>query len=145
MNRVTLEKTGPRQFTGTDERHKTFTMDIAPEFGGQWDGLKPSELLPFCLAGCIAVTAVGILEKMRQGPFDLSVDVDFEHDEAPPKAFKKFKLTWTYRGANLDPAKLKQAIETSEQKYCSVSASLRDDIVVEHHIRQALPARTLAT
>lgn len=119
-------------------------MDIAPEHGGQWDGMKPSELLPFGLASCIAVTAVGILEKMRQGPFELSIDVDFQHDEKPPKAFRRFDLTWTYRGEGVDPEKLKQAIETSEQKYCSVSASLREDIVVEHHIRQAEAVRAPA-
>jgi putative redox protein len=130
-----LRKTGPRQFTGTDERQKTFTVDIAPEFGGQWAGLKPSELLPFGLASCIAVTAVGILEKMRQGPFELSVDVDFEHDEAPPKAFRKFDLTWNFHGTNLDPEKLKKAIETSEEKYCSVSASLKESIRVNHRVQ----------
>lgn len=140
MNRVTLRKSGPRQFVGIDERHHSFTMDIAPEFGGEWAGMKPSELLPFSLGACIAVTAVGILEKMRQGPFELTVDVDFEHDEAPPKAFKRFDLTWNFRGANLDTEKLKKAIETSEQKYCSVSASLRPGIVVQHHVRHDVAA-----
>ena len=135
MSRVTLKRSGPRQFVGQDERHHTLTVDIAPEFGGEWAGLKPSELLPFSLGACIAVTAMGILEKMRQGPFELTVDIDFEHEEAPPKAFKRFDLTWNFRGAHLDPEKLKKAIETSEEKYCSVSASLRDEIVVQHHIR----------
>jgi len=135
MSRVTLRRTGPRQFEGQDERHHTLSLDIAPEFGGEWAGLKPSELLPFSLGACIAVTAVGILEKMRQGPFDLTVDIDFEHAEEPPKAFKRFDLTWNFRGMNLDEVKLKKAIETSEQKYCSVSASLKEDIMVRHNVR----------
>lgn len=140
MSRVTLRKSGPRQFVGIDERHHTLTMDIAPEVGGEWAGLKPSELLPFALGSCIGVTAVGILEKMRQGPFELTVDIDFEHSDQPPKAFRRFDLTWNFRGANLDLEKLKKAIETSEQKYCSVSASLKDDIVVTHQVRHEVTA-----
>lgn len=142
MNRVTLKRSGPRQFVGTDERHHTLTLDIAPEFGGEWAGLKPSELLPFSLGACIAVTAVGILEKMRQGPFELTVDIDFEHAEEPPKAFKSFDLTWNFRGTHLDEEKLKKAIETSEQKYCSVSASLKSEIVVRHNVRLQAEAVT---
>lgn len=134
MSRITLQKTGARQFTGTDERQHTLKVDIAPQFGGESSGLKPSELLPFGLASCIAVTAVGILEKMRQGPFDLTVDVDFAHEDQPPKAFKSFDLTWKFRGQNLDLQKLKQAIETSEKKYCSVSASIKDSIQVCHRV-----------
>ena len=143
MSHVTLARTGPRQFTGTDARHHTLTVDLAPEHGGSGEGLKPSELLPFGLASCIAVTAVGILEKMRQGPFELSVDVDFEHEEAPPKAFKRFDFTWNFRGSHLDFAKLKSAIDTSEQKYCSVSASLKPGIRVTHQVKlKEVPAAT---
>jgi putative redox protein len=140
LSHVTLRRSGPRQFVGIDERHHTLTLDIAPEVGGEWAGIKPSELLPFALGSCIGVTAVGILEKMRQGPFDLTVDIEFEHATEPPRAFTRFDLTWNFRGDHLDLEKLKKAIETSEQKYCSVSASLCKDIVVRHDVRlQAQP------
>jgi len=135
MSQVVLRRSGPRQLVGIDERNQTLTIDVSPDVGGEWAGLKPSELLPFSLGACIAVTAIGILEKMRQGPFELTVRIDFEHDDEPPKAFTRFRLEWLFHGSNLDPEKLQKAVDIAEERYCSVSASLKDDIVVEHIIK----------
>jgi putative redox protein len=132
MDRVRLRKSGPRQFVGIDSKQHTLTVDIQPEFGGESAGLKPSDLMPLSLGSCIGVTAVGILEKMRQGPFELNVDIDFEHEPDPPKKFTQFNLTWHFKGEGLDKDKLLKAITTAEHKYCSVSASLKDEIVVKH-------------
>ena len=55
-----------------------------------------------------------------------------EHEPDPPKKFTQFHITWHFKGEGLDQDKLLKAIATAEHKYCSVSASLKDDIVVKH-------------
>ena len=134
MSQVTLRRSGKRQFVGIDERKQTLVIDAGPAGGGEFAGLKPSELLPFAVASCVAVTAVGILEKMRQEPEAMSVSVEFEHEADFPKPFKYFKLNWQFRGTDLDPEKLQKAVHMSEKQYCSVSSSLKESILIEHRI-----------
>lgn len=134
MSQVILRKSGRRQFVGIDERKQTLVVDAGPPGGGEFAGLKPSELLPFAVASCIAVTAVGIMEKMRQEPLAMTVSVEFEHEADFPRAFKFFKLHWQFRGDHLDAEKLQKAVHLSEEQYCSVSASLKESITIEHRI-----------
>lgn len=134
MERVRLRRSGSRQLVGIDERDHTLVLDTKPDVGGEGAGLKPSELLPFSLGACIGVTLIGIMEKQRQGPFQMTVDIDFEHDLEPPKPFTRFLLHWQFSGENLDVAKIERALETAEKRYCSVSASLKESVKIEHKV-----------
>lgn len=134
MDRVRLRRSGPRQLVGIDERNHTLVLDVKPEVGGEWAGLKPSELLPFSVGACIGVTLIGIMEKQRQGPFQMTVDIDFEQSPEPPSEFTRFALHWQFSGDNLDMAKIERALETAEKRYCSVSASLKESVKVEHKV-----------
>lgn len=134
MERVRLRRSGPRQLVGIDERNHTLVLDVKPDVGGEWAGLKPSELLPFSLGACIGVTLIGIMEKQRQGPFQMTVDIEFEQNPDPPKEFRQIALHWQFSGENLDLAKIERALETAEKRYCSVSASLKESVKVGHKI-----------
>jgi putative redox protein len=134
MDRVRLRRSGPRQLVGIDPRNHTLVLDVRPEVGGEFAGLKPSELLPFSVGACIGVTLIGIMEKQRQGPFQMTVDVDFEHAEELPKPFTEISLHWQFSGQNLDLAKIERAVETAEQRYCSVTASLKESVKVTHRV-----------
>jgi len=134
MSSVILHRSGPRQFVGIDERNQTLVMDAGPKGGGRHAGLKPSELLPFSLASCSAVSLVGILEKQRQGPFELSIEVDFYQEPEPPWTFTRFSLHYIFTGAHLDEAKVRKAIDLCESKYCSVFASLKESIKIESRV-----------
>jgi putative redox protein len=134
MDRVRLRRSGPRQLVGIDERNHTLVLDVKPDVGGESAGLKPSELLPFSVAACIGVTLIGILEKQRQGPFQMTVDVEFEQGEEHPRDFKQILLHWQFSGQNLDLAKIERAVETADHRYCSVTASLKESVKITHKV-----------
>ena len=110
-----------RQFVGIDSTDHSVVMS-SPKDG---IGMKPSELLLVSLGGCTAYDVVSILEKKRQKLTGLEVAVSAEQDEDPPWTFRKIHLHYTLRGKGLKEKAVQDAIELSEEKYCSVAATLR--------------------
>ena len=88
-------------------------------------GMKPSELLLSALAGCTSVDVVTILEKKQTPLTSLEVIVSSEQDADPPWTFRKIHLLFRVKGIGLTKKNVSQAIDLSEEKYCSVAASLR--------------------
>jgi len=85
---------------------------------------SPMELLLMALGACTATDVVIILEKKRQKLQSLEVICSGERAPKPPQVWTKLNLLYRLRG-NLDESGVKQAIELSEEKYCSVSAMLK--------------------
>jgi putative redox protein len=110
-----------RQFVGIDSTDHSVVMS-SPKDG---IGMKPSELLLVSLGGCTAYDVVNILEKKRQKLTGLEVAVSAEQDEDPPWTFRKIHLHYTLRGKELKEKAVQDAIELSEEKYCSVAATVR--------------------
>lgn len=100
----------------------------------EWKGLKPSDLLLISLASCSAYDVVMILERQRQTLHNLYVHVDGEQADAPPYQFTDIHITYTLRGENLDPKKVARAVELSEEKYCSVAATVKGVATITHSI-----------
>ena len=86
------------------------------------------------LIGCSAYDVVEILGKQRQELTQLKVSAEAEQDENPPWKFKKIHIRYQAIGRGLDPEKVKKAIQLSEEKYCSVYATLRDVIEITHEV-----------
>lgn len=93
-----------------------------------------SDLLPMSLIGCSSYDVVEILEKQRQELTQLKVSAEAVQDETPPWKFKKIHIRYQVIGRGLDPEKVKKAIQLSEEKYCSVYATLRDVIEITHEV-----------
>ena len=87
--------------------------------------MKPSELLLVTLAACTAVDVVEILNKKRLGLEKLEINVEGEQEQEPPWTFRKIHLIYRLKGEKLNEKDVAQAIELSEEKYCSVAATLR--------------------
>jgi putative redox protein len=98
----------------------------------EWKAVKPSDLLLLSLASCSAYDVVMILRRQRQQLSDLYVQVDGEQQAEPPHAFTDIHLHYTLSGDGLDPAKVERAIRLSEEKYCSVAATIRGVAVITH-------------
>ncbi|MCL4106503.1 UNVERIFIED_CONTAM: hypothetical protein GTU68_030461 [Idotea baltica] len=82
------------------------------------------ELLLMSMAGCSSIDIVSILDKMRQGLETLDVQVEgFREEGAVPAVFTKIHIHYVLSG-DLKEAKVKQAIDMSLGKYCSVSKML---------------------
>jgi putative redox protein len=84
----------------------------------------PMELLLLALGACTATDIVIILEKKRQKLESLEVICSGERAPDPPQVWTRLEILFRLRG-RLEESGVKQAIELSEEKYCSVSATLK--------------------
>ena len=113
---------GNGEFVGTDSTKHSVVMSTQDEASGT--GMKPSELLLVALGGCTAVDVVSILEKRREKLQGLEIHIEGEQEPDPPWAYRRIHLTYTLHGSELSEASVKRAIELSEEKYCSVQATV---------------------
>jgi len=120
------------EFVGTDSTRHSLVMSSQDEENGT--GLKPSELLLLGLGGCTAVDVVNIMRKKRQAVTGLEINVRGEQDEDPPWTFRHIHLEYVVRGKGLSEKGLAQAIELSEEKYCSVKNSLACEVTSSYRI-----------
>lgn len=98
----------------------------------EWKALKPSDLLLISLGACSAHDVVLILERQRQSLTNLYVEVESSNAPNPPYQFTEIHLHYIVEGNSLDPKKVARAIELSEEKYCSVAATVRGVTKVTH-------------
>jgi putative redox protein len=84
----------------------------------------PMELVLIALGACTATDVVSILEKKRQKLQSLEVICSGERATEPPTVWVKLEVLYRLRG-ELDEKAVQHAIQLSEEKYCSVSATLR--------------------
>ena len=110
-----------KRFVSTDSTGHSVTLSTPSENFG----MKPSELILSALAGCASVDVIEILTKKRTPLSFLEVHVTSEQNPDPPWAFRKIYMTFRLKGKGLTEKNVEQAIKLSEEKYCSVSASLR--------------------
>jgi putative redox protein len=83
------------------------------------------ELLLVALGSCTGVDVVSILKKKRQDLTDYRVEVRGERRLEHPRSYKRMEVHHIVTGRNISERSVAQAIELSEQKYCSVAATLR--------------------
>jgi len=112
-----------RQFVGTDSSKHTVVMSSQDAENGT--GISPSQLLMVALGGCTAYDVVDILHKKRQRLTGLEITVTGEQDPDPPWTYRKIHVQYVVQGKGLRDKAVHDAIELSEQKYCSVAATLR--------------------
>ena len=84
---------------------------------------------------------VDILRKKREQVTDYRVEVRGERRTDLPRSFRKIQLHHIVKGRNVSETAVKQAIELSDSKYCSVAATLRPtaDISVTFEVVQEEP------
>jgi putative redox protein len=83
----------------------------------------PMELLLGALGACTSVDVALILEKKRQNLESLEVFVSGERAIEPPAVWTKIEIIYQLSGKLEDKA-VRDAIELSQTKYCSVAAML---------------------
>ena len=97
---------------------------------------SPMELLLLALGGCTGVDVIDILKKKRQHVTDYRIEVHGDRREEFPRAFTKFSVKHIVTGRGVSEKAVARAIELSDQKYCSVAATLRGtaEIVTSYEI-----------
>ena len=118
---------GGLKFEGTSAFGHKIVTDGGKQAGGEEAGYKPTELLFYGIAGCAGIDVVRILEKQRQKLTSLEIEMTAHQDENYPKPFHTIEVKFIARGENIDPKKLERAIELSEEKYCVVSQTIKNE------------------
>jgi putative redox protein len=121
LGNATIRWVTGKQFVATDSTHHSVVLSPA-DVGV---GMKPSELLLVALGSCTAVDVVEILAKKRTTLISLEIQVSGEQDADPPWTFRKFHIQYFLKGKGLTEKAVAQAIQLSEEKYCSVAATVR--------------------
>jgi len=84
----------------------------------------PMEMLLAALGTCSMVDVVEILAKKRQKLTSLEVEISGERAKEPPAVWVKIDMVYRLAG-ELDDKAVRDSIELSQNKYCSVAATLR--------------------
>src|SRR5258707_4775398 len=121
MQPAAVKCIGGQQFVATGPSGHALTIDSARQSN---KAPGPMELLLLALGACTATDVVIILEKKRQKLESLEVICSGERAPEPPSVWTKLEVLYRLRG-RLEEAAVKRANELSEEKYCSVSATLK--------------------
>lgn len=100
----------------------------------------PMEMLLAALGSCTATDLVIILAKKRQKLEALEVEVSGDRATDPPQVWTKIEVVYRLRGT-LDEKAVRDTIELSETKYCSVAAMLRKTAAITYRY-EILPPRS---
>lgn len=116
MNITLQTTTDLNTFEGINSKGQTITL-------GNGTAVGPMEALLMAAAGCSTIDVIMILEKMRQGVKDVKVEVEGKRRDEIPKTFTHIHLHYMVYG-DVKDSKVKQAVDSSLEKYCSVSIML---------------------
>jgi putative redox protein len=132
---ATVHYAGNDFFIAIPPRGHAIPLDID---GQRSAASSPLELLLVALGACTGADVISVLKKKREQVTDYKIEVKGEQREEYPRSFKRMEVRHILRGRGISEAAVKQAIELSTNKYCSVSATLRPtvDIVTTFEIQE---------
>src|SRR5271168_2795589 len=100
----------------------------------------PMEMLLGALGACTSVDVAIILAKKRQKLESLEVSISGERASEPPQVWTKIEMVYRL-GGKLDDKAVRDAIELSQSKYCSVAAMLRKTAAITYRYEINLTQR----
>jgi putative redox protein len=127
------------KWVGQEEFLATMPSGRAVPFDGKSiSGTGPMEILLGALGSCTAVDIVLILEKKRQKLATLEIEISGERAKDPPQVWTKIEMLYRLSG-QLEEKAVRDAIELSQNKYCSVAAMLRKTAEITYRF-EIIPA-----
>ena len=120
MQTAIVKWVGDEKFLATMPSGKGVQIDAGSTHEG---GPGPMELLLGALGACTSVDVILILEKKRLKLESLEVSVSGERATEPPQVWTKIEIVYRLSGT-LEEKAVRDAIELSQNKYCSVAAML---------------------
>lgn len=93
-------------------------------------GVSGADLLPMSLIGCTMWDTIAILEKKRQKVTAFRASAESVRDKEPPWVFREIHIRYVFVGQKLERKHIQSAIEISEQKYCSIYATLKQVVKI---------------
>ena len=131
--KASVRYAGDELFIGTSPSGNSVAIDVK---GDRKSAPSPLEMLLVSVAACTAADVASIMEKKRQDVREYVVEITGTRVDDYPRKFIAFHIHHIVRGHNVSEQALKQAIELSDTKYCSVAATVRPTatITTSHEI-----------
>lgn len=120
--------TDHHRFVGQAESSHAIVVD-----GDHGTANTPMELVLIGLCGCTGYDVASILQKKREPFTSLEVRAEAERAEQPPKVYTAIKLVYKV-GGKVSRKAVEDAVRLSEEKYCSISAMLRNTVKITTEI-----------
>lgn len=113
------------RFRNEDAFGHTLVLDAPTGAGASFQGFKPAHALLAALASCTGIDVVSILKKQRQQLTGLEINVTGYQRPEPPTPYEEINVEYVLHGVGLDEDAVRRAIKLSEEKYCTVEATIR--------------------
>ncbi len=127
------------KYYGRDQIFQVTAQNGYPLLAGRSEGqvkaFRPMELLLAGLVSCSGVDILEILKKQRQVFESYHVHIEGIREEGKvPSLFETIQLIFSFEG-DLNPEKVKRAVDLSMEKYCSVSRILSETANIKYEIK----------
>jgi putative redox protein len=119
---LTLQWVKGLQFVAQDDNGHGIVVESSKD--GVAAGFTPMQLILMAAAGCMAMDVISILQKKRLPVQAFRVLMDGERATEHPKRFTKMSFVYEVTG-EVPQAAVDEAIKLSEERYCSVSATIK--------------------
>jgi len=129
MGEISIRWIEDKMMSASDSNGHSIVVGRSPDPQYTWIGVKPSDLLLMSAGSCAAYDVVSILIKQREPLRDLKVICSGEQMEEPPYRFISIHLHYIISGGVSEEKALK-AIRLSEDKYCSVTNTLKPGVSI---------------
>ena len=129
----TVEGSGLRFRATTDTRPQPFILDS----GDGAQGPSPVDVLLAAVGACAGMDVISILRKKRQAVTGYTIDLHGTRRDDHPRSFTAIEVVHRVRGRGIDPAAVADAVRLSEEKYCSVHATLAPGVLLTSRIEIA--------
>jgi putative redox protein len=127
-NKATVRFVADDLFVGTTPGGRAIVLDTDSQ---RSSAPSPVELLLVALGSCTATDVATILKKKRQHVTNYTVEVSGERRSEYPRSYTSMKVHHVLTGIDISPKAVAQAIELSENKYCSVAATLKPKVEIQ--------------
>ena len=132
MPTTTVRWVTGKQFVGTDSRNQSVVLSGDDPARG----VSPSQMLLVGLSACTAYDILDIMAKKRKPLTLLEIEANGQQDPEPPWTYRRIVLKYRVSGPAVTEKAIAQAIQLSQERYCSVAATVRGvaEIVTEFEI-----------
>jgi putative redox protein len=113
-----------RSIGTSDAGHET-TFDTSVKGGGLASAPSPVQIMLEAAGACMIMDIVPMLQKRRKNVVGLTIELEGTRREEHPRIFTKVHMIVRLTSPDVTREELEHCIKLSEEKYCTVSNTLR--------------------
>jgi len=135
IRKVVVKMKADHEYVAENEQGNKVEIDMhAPE---DKKAQSPMDLLLSALGGCASVDAVVMMRKKRRVIEDFFIEIEGERAEGIPAYYTKIRMKFILISPDATEQEFAKVVALSVDKYCSVSHSLKSEIIYETEVRKS--------